>query len=302
MIRFGRRSILGPGEMWPAGDPAYRVSFPRLASGIRIRVVERGNPLAPPIVLVHGWGCTAYVFRYNMPALADAGYRVVALDLKGHGLSDKPAGSGDYTIDALVDHLREALDALGLERPVVVAGHSLGGTLAYHFAARHRERVGGLGLLSPAGLTGVPLMGLYRFLTPTALNPVFKRARSRTVVKIALRRVYGKRGHFSQRDVEEYVAPSQFADYAPAIRQLLHSYDWKAAAHGQLSVVNVPAIGMWGTRDHMMPDNGMDIYKGLVPRIELSSVPDAGHIITEETPNEVNEMLLELLHRVYSGQ
>jgi len=300
MIRFGRRGLLAPGEMFPAGDSTYRVSFPRLASGIRIRVVERGDPAARTIVLVHGWGCTAYVFRYNMPSIADAGYRVVAPDLKGHGLSDKPPGADEYTIDALVEHLRETLDALGLERPVL-AGHSLGGTLSYHFAARHPERVGGLGLLAPAGLTGVPLMRLYRLLTPAALNPLFKRARSRTVVKIALRRVYGKRGHFSHRDVEEYVAPSQFADYWPAIRQLLHSYDWKAAVHRQLSVVHVPAVGVWGSRDHMMPHDGMKIYKRLVPGIELRPVTDAGHIVTEETPIEVNEMLLGLLDRVYSG-
>lgn len=299
MIRLGRRSILGPGEMFPAGDPTYRVSFPRLASGIRVRVVERGEPDANPVVLVHGWGCTVYVFRYNMPALADAGYRVIALDLKGHGLSDKPHDPTGYTIDALVEHLREVLDALGVERPVL-AGHSLGGTLIYHFAAQHPNRALGLGLLAPAGLTGVPLMRLYRFFTPALLEPFLKRVRSRLVVKVALRRVYGRRGHFTHRDVEEYFAPSQFDDYAPAIRQVLHSYDWQAAAHRELSVLDLPAVGVWGTRDHMMPDNGMDIYRTLVPQIQLHSIPDAGHIITEETPNEVNEALLGLFHRVYS--
>src|SRR4051812_10601661 len=113
MIRFGRRDILSPGEMFPAGEPAYRVSYARLESGLRIRVVERGDPGAPPIVLVHGWGCTAYVFRMNMPVLAQAGFRVIAIDLKGHGLSDKPAGSREYTIDALIEHIRHILDALG---------------------------------------------------------------------------------------------------------------------------------------------------------------------------------------------
>jgi pimeloyl-ACP methyl ester carboxylesterase len=301
MIRLGRRDILGPGEMFPAGDATYRVSFPRLESGIRIRVVERGDPAAPPIVLVHGWGCTVYVFRFNIPALADAGYRVVALDLKGHGLSDKPRGAGEYTIDALVEHVRQALDAVGLAHPVL-AGHSLGGSLVYHFAARHSQRLSGIGLIAPAGLTGVPLMRLYRLLTPGVLNPLMSRVRSRTVVKIALRRVYGKRGHFSARDVEEYVAPSQFPEYGPAIRQVLHSYDWKAAEHRQLPVVNLPAVGVWGTRDHMMPDNGMEIYRTLLPQIELTSVVDAGHVVPEETPREVNEALLRLLHRVYSGR
>src|SRR6266480_189610 len=90
MIRFGRRGILSPGEMFPAGDAAYRVNFPRLRSGIMVRAVERGNPTSPPVVLVHGWGCSAYVFRRNMPALAEAGFRAIAIDLNGHGLLDKP--------------------------------------------------------------------------------------------------------------------------------------------------------------------------------------------------------------------
>lgn len=300
MIRLGRRDFLSPGEMFPAGDPAYRVSFARLESGIKIRVVERGEPTAPPVVLAHGWGCSAYVFRYTMPALADAGFRAIAFDLKGHGLSDKPQGAAEYTIDALVEHLRQVLDALGLERPVL-AGHSMGGSLIYHFAARYPERVRGLGLISPAGLTGVPRMRLYRGCTPVTITPLLQHVKSRTIVVIALRRVYGKRGHFTARDVEEYFAPSQFPSYGPAIRQLLHSYDWNAADHRPLSTVNVPAAGIWGTRDHMLPPHAMDIYLRLVPQIVLTPVPDAGHVVAEETPREVNEALLALLHRVYFG-
>jgi pimeloyl-ACP methyl ester carboxylesterase len=298
MIRFGRRDFLSPGEMFPAGEPAYRVSYAHLESGLRVRVLERGEPGAPPVVLLHGWGCTGYVFRMNMPALAHAGFRVIAVDLKGHGLSDKPAGSREYTIDSLIEHVRHVLDALGIERPAL-AGHSLGGSLSFHFAGKYPDRVRALGLISPVGLSGVPLMRLYQSCTPAASDPLLRRIKSRTIIKVALRRVYGNRGHFTERDVEEYFAPSQFPDYAPAIRQLLHSYDWNAAEHRQLRTVNVPAAGIWGTRDHMMPKNGMEMYLQLVPQIVLTAIPDAGHIVTEETPREVNEALLTLLQRVY---
>jgi len=294
MSRPGRRGLLPPGEMFPANEPAYRVSFPRLGSGIRIRAIERGDPASPPVLHVHGWGCTAYTFRYAMPAVAGAGFRAMAVDLKGHGLSDKPQDSAGYTIDGMVEHLREILDALGLDRPVLV-GHSLGGTLVYHFASRYPERVASLGLISPAGLTGVPRMRLYHLLTPRFLTPVIRRVRSRTIVRAALKRVYGKRGHFTERDVEEYVAPVQFPDYGSAIRELLHSYDWKAAKHRQLRVLDLPAAGIWGSRDHMMPSNGMEIYRGLLPQIVLTRVEDAGHVVAEETPEEVNEALLALL-------
>ena len=294
MIRSRRRGNLSPGEMFPSADPAYRVSFPRLRSGLNVRVVERGDPDSPPLVLIHGWGCSVYVFRRNMPALADGGFRVIAVDLKGHGLSDKPVASDEYTIDSLVEHLLDILDALRLERPAL-AGHSLGGSLIYHFASRYPERARCLGLLSPVGLNGVPLMWLYRGLTPKLLTPILRQIRPRVIVRLALRRVYGRRAHFTPRDVEEFLAPSQFPEYALAMRELLHNYDWTAAKHRRLTPVDVPAIGLWGALDHMMPDDGMGIYAPLLPQIVLRVIPDAGHVIAEETPEEVNAALLALV-------
>ena len=294
MIRSRRRDNLSPGEMFPSADPAYRVSFPRLRSGLNVRVVERGDPDSPPVVLIHGWGCSVYVFRRNMPALADGGFRVIAVDLKGHGLSDKPVASDEYTIDSLVEHLLDILDALRLERPAL-AGHSLGGSLIYHFASRYPERARCLGLLSPVGLNGVPLMWLYRGLTPKLLTPILRQIRPRVIVRLALRRVYGRRAHFTPRDVEEFLAPSQFPEYALAMRELLHNYDWTAAKHRRLTPVDVPAIGLWGALDHMMPDDGMGIYAPLLPQIVLRVIPDAGHVIAEETPEEVNAALLALV-------
>ena len=296
MLGFGRRRNLRPAEMFRAGDPAYRVSFPRLRSGMEIRVVERGSMSSPPIVLVHGWGCSVYVFRRNMPALADAGFRAIAVDLKGHGLSDKPLGPDEYTIDSLVQHLGDILDALGLAR-TALAGHSLGGTLIYHFASRYPGRALCLGMLSPVGLKGVPLMWLYRLLTPAPLTPLLRQINPRVIVKLALMRVYGKRGHFTQRDVAEYLAPSQHPEFSVAMRELLHQYDWSAADHRPLATVDVPATGVWGSLDHLMPRDGMAIYLPLLPQVVLRAIPDAGHIITEETPDEVNEELVALMRR-----
>jgi len=280
--------------MFPAADPAYRASFPRLRSCLKVRVVERGDPDAPPVVLIHGWGCSAYVFRRNMPALADGGFRAIAVDLKGHGLSDKPVASGEYTVDSLVEHLHDILDALRLERPALV-GHSLGGSLIYHFASRYPERARCLGLLSPVGLNGVPLMWLYRGLTPKFLTPILRQVKPRVIVRLALRRVYGRRARFTARDVEEYLAPSQFPEYSRAMRELLHSYDWTAAKNRRLTPVDLPAIGLWGGLDHLMPDDGMGIYALLLPQIVLRVIPGAGHVIAEETPDEVNTALLALV-------
>ena len=293
MIRSNRR-LLTPGEMFPAADHAYRIHYPRLRSGLKVRVIERGDPDAAPVLFVHGWGCSVYIFRRNMPVLADAGFRAIAVDLKGHGLSDKPVSSAEYTIDSLVEHLHDILEALGLERPALV-GHSLGASLIYHFATKYQTRVQCLGLLAPVGLKGVPLMRLYRAATPKLFAPIFGRIKPRRIVKLALWRVYGHRGHFTKRDVEEFLAPSQFPEFALAMRELLHSYDWNAADHRELKTLDLPAVGLWGALDHLMPRDGMGVYLPLLPRIILQPIPGAGHIIPEETPQEVNIALLGLL-------
>jgi pimeloyl-ACP methyl ester carboxylesterase len=296
MINAVRRGRLSPGEMFPAGDPAYRVSYPRLRSGIKVRVVERGDPAGSPVLFVPGWGCPLYIYRRNLPVVADAGFRAIAIDIKGHGLSHKPLGEKEYSLESLVDHIEEILDALELDKPALV-GHSMGATLLYHFVSAHPERARSLALLSPVGLSGVPLMWLYRSLSPSFLEPVLRRVRPRAIVKIALKRVYGRRRTFSEEDVDQYWAPTQFPECSVALRQLLHSYDWSASRTRELSTVRLPAIGMWGSLDHLIPADGLDIYKRLIPGIVLHEIEGAGHIIPEETPDEVNEMLIAHLQR-----
>src|SRR5688500_20121310 len=101
-----------------------------------------------------------------MPALASAGFRVIAVDLKGHGLSDKVVARAEYTIDSLVDHLRDIVDALSLERPHLI-GHSMGGSLLCHFAARYPDRARALGLMSAVGRRGGRMVRMNGAVTTT---------------------------------------------------------------------------------------------------------------------------------------
>lgn len=291
MIRSGRRGRISPSEIFPAGHSEYRTNFLRLRSGLSIRAVETGNTGAPAVVLVPGWGCSVYSFRFTMPALAQAGYRAIAVDLKGHGLSDKPTTPAEYTIDSLVEHLAEILDALGLERPHLV-GHSMGGSLLYHFAARYPDRTGPLGLLSPVGLSGVPPMRIYHALTPRFLLPILRLFTPRLPVKVALARVYGDRGTYTDEDVDQYWAPIRFPGSPVALREFLHAYDWNASERRSLAPVSIRAIGIWGSKDHLMPRDGMALYQRLIPGIELHEVVGAGHVAPEEAPDEVNRELI----------
>ncbi len=102
------------------------------------------------IVMLHGLYLPNFVFKQNAEALAGAGYRVLLLDHFGHGFSDRPRENYDSVF--FVREVSELLDAVGVDTPVYLAGQSMGGMIATHFATAHPERVKALLLMVPAGL------------------------------------------------------------------------------------------------------------------------------------------------------
>ena len=136
--------------MFPARDPDYRTRFETLRTGERVRVIESGPAGGEPVVFFPGWGCPVWDFHETMPAVAAAGFRAIAVDLRGHGLSDKPTEPARYTTAAMIAHAVAILDALRVPR-VVLIGHSMGGALATHLALHAPDRVRALALFSPIG-------------------------------------------------------------------------------------------------------------------------------------------------------
>ncbi|MFK3983631.1 alpha/beta fold hydrolase [Micromonospora sp. NPDC050397] len=106
---------------------------------VRLGYRVAGDPAAPPMVLLHGGAGDGSTWHDLLTGFAD-GWRVYAPDLRGHGLSDQP---GHYSIELMRDDLLGFLDELGLGR-VTLVGHSLGGVVAYLFAATYPDRVGAL--------------------------------------------------------------------------------------------------------------------------------------------------------------
>src|SRR6059058_3538933 len=88
-------------------------NFP-LRSGVRLRVAESGPASGPPVVMLHGWGASIYMYRHALERFPRLGIRTIAVDLRGHGLSDKPLAEDSYSLNAHCDDLDSLLDALAL--------------------------------------------------------------------------------------------------------------------------------------------------------------------------------------------
>jgi pimeloyl-ACP methyl ester carboxylesterase len=109
-------------------------------NGVRLRVVEAGEPGAPVVVLAHGFPELAYSWRHQISALAEAGFHVLAPDQRGYGGSTRPEAIEDYNIVALCDDLTGLLDDAGAEKAVIV-GHDWGAMVAWHMPLLHPDRV-----------------------------------------------------------------------------------------------------------------------------------------------------------------
>jgi pimeloyl-ACP methyl ester carboxylesterase len=280
-------------------------AYVTLADGVAVRVAESGSPDAPAVLLVHGWGASIYMWRDWFAPLAASGYRAVALDLPGHGLSDKPAEEGRYRLESLVATVREVIAVAGLRRPHVVA-QSMGGTIALDLAVSGNPALGRLVLVNPACFGHVRLLPLALRASPKVVEPVLARLVPRWVVNRAHRRVYGDPSLITSDDVDQYWAPSQFPGYAPAMRRLLHEFTWTRPAVSEmvrrlraLAPPTSPPLVVLGTRDRLVRDArpyAAALRKAGAP-LEIYSSVGGGHAVNEERPHEVLALVTAFLAR-----
>jgi len=278
--------------MYPAGVASVRTRMVALESGLRFRVLETGAVTGPPVVLIHGWGACVYTFRFAFEALARAGYRALAFDLRGHGLSDKPVGRHDYETRALIGDLREVMDRCGLERADIL-GHSLGGSIALRFALVHPARVRRLVLVAPVGLTTVPLHTIAHLLTPRFTERLAWYLPPRWVTAFLLRGAYGDGRRLTDRTIDEYWAPSQFDEYYVAVRRLLDRFDWQPLPLRELAKVRQRTLVMLGGADRLI--RGGEGAANVIPDVSVVSLDGAGHLGIEECPDEFNDAIVRFL-------
>ncbi|HEU4973816.1 MAG TPA: alpha/beta hydrolase [Baekduia sp.] len=269
---------------------------------VRLHYVEEGH--GPLVVLLHGFPEFWYSWRHQIPALAHAGFRVVAVDQRGYGGSDKPRRWQDYRIETLAGDIAALIAALGEERAHVV-GHDWGAAVAWMTATLHPERVDRLAALNvphPArmfeGLRTPQQLAkswyMFFFQLPWLPETLFTRGGRR-----ALQGAYrdARPGAFTDEDLDRY------ADALLAPGAMKAAIDWYRAAlrrdprrtTGQMGPIEAETLVIWGERDRFLGAELAEPPAKLVPHARVVRLPDASHWVQHDAPEEVNRLLVEHL-------
>ena len=286
---------LAPHEWYPAADPRVRARVVAVA-GEQVRVVECGPDDGRIALLVHGWGCSAFAWRHVLPALGDAGYRAIAIDLRGHGLSDKPPDEDAYTTASLVRQVAQLREALGIGRAALVA-HSMGAVIARELAFAEPQRVSHLVLLSPAGFGRIHRAEMGRLFSPRLLAPMLPMVVTRGAVARSMAHTWGDRTSPTEQEVDDYWAPTQFREFVMASRHLLHRFDWAPPDPARWAAPGLPPVlTILGTHERLIDLTATEVYIARhVRRARIEVIEGAGHALQEDSPDEVNPLLVEFL-------
>lgn len=288
------RRPLDPAHLFPAHRTDITQRFVDLPSGIRLRIVEAGPATGKPVVLLHGWGASSYMYRHGLDALPRAGMRATAVDLRGFGLSSRPSHRGAYSLSGYLEDLVSLLDLLGLDEPAIV-GQSMGGGLALHFALRYPKRMSRLVLINPSALVPLHFVPLLRAMPRFVVTALGKRLVPRPVVGFILRRIaYGNPAAVTKEDVDEYWSPTQLPGFVAAARAALSEFDWRPVSDEAAEKLAVPALVILGTADRLIANTERAARRLHGARVQ--SLP-GGHCVHEEKPAEAYRVIGDFLSR-----
>jgi pimeloyl-ACP methyl ester carboxylesterase len=259
-------------------EAAYPGDY-RMVDGVRLRLRDTGPRKAPAVILLHGFGASLDTWEPWAEALS-ARYRVIRFDLPGFGLTG-PDPTGDYSDAREIAILADLMDQLGIGRASLV-GNSLGGRLAFNFAAQHPDRVNRLALVSPDGFAS---QGFEYGKAPDI--PLVMRAlpyvAPRDLLRANLAAAYGRPEALSETTLTRY----RDLLLAPGVRQAILDRTSQVILRDPTSTlarVKAPTLLLWGEKDAMIPIGNADDYLRDLPHATLVRLPNLGHVPFEEDP------------------
>ncbi len=271
------------------------------ANGLSFMVDEAGEG-EDVAVLLHGFPESRFSWRYQIPLLADLGWRVIAPDLRGYGESSRPGRKSDYEVGHLVDDVAGLFEAAGARRRLLI-GHDWGAAIAWAFALDKRLPLDGLVIMNvphPAVLGRVmraswrqPLRSWYMgFFQIPGLPEAMMTAGGARAIGQAFTGMAVDKSRFPPEVTDVYRknalipgAMTAMINYYRANTGMLNR--WGATP----PVIEVPTLMIWGEEDSALGIENTEGYGPLVSDFTLRRLPGVSHWVQQEAPERVNALL-----------
>jgi pimeloyl-ACP methyl ester carboxylesterase len=258
--------------------------------------VERYGHGGTPVVLLHGFGTSSFLWRNVAPEIAAARHTAIALDLLGHGESDRPLDT-DFGISAQTDYVDRALTALRVSNADLV-GVDLGGAVALRLAVAHAERVSHLILvnsLTPESTPAADVRALQRNTARFVLRVATGILGATPLLRPLLEGSVADRTHMPWRLVARYLAPYVGQD---GVRHLL-TLAASVAPHDldatQPPAVHAPTLVVRGDGDQWLEDGVAERLSATIPNARLVRLPGVGRLVPEEAPDQLAGLILDFV-------
>ena len=251
--------------------------------GSRVHYQQFGDETAPPLILIHGYSASTYVWKTVAPRLADEGFRVISVDLLGFGFSEKPAGF-DYTIAGQARIVERFMNHLGIGRATIV-GSSYGGAVAMTIALDYAERVEKL-ILVDAVINDIPsqhpilklagIRGVGEVITPFLID-------SKTFLKFRMKGTLAPENHdlITRDRIESVMRPLKAADGHYSLLQTARNWDADRIER-DAHLINQQTLILWGEKDNVIPlSDGEKLYDSIL-KSRLIVFQNCGHVPQEE--------------------
>ena len=261
--------------------------------------VERFGHGGTAVILIHGFGTSSFLWRNVAPAITEAGHTAYAVDLFGHGESDRPIDA-DFGIAAQAEYLDAAMTALRVARGIIV-GVDIGGDIALRLAATRPERVEKLVLINTPVFDELPARDITQMQRSTA-KFAFRTTRgvlgAAPLIEGVLKGSVSDPGaHMPVKLIARYLAPFAGRDGVNHLLTLASSIAADDMEDIDLKTIHVPALVIWGEQDEWVDVKMADRLVNALPDGRLVRMPGVARLVPEEAPDQMSSLLLEFMKR-----
>lgn len=259
------------------------------AAGQTWRVRESGPEGADALVLIHGFSHSLESFEPLADRL-DADYRVIRFDLPGHALTG-PRSDAAYSNEATTEQVTALLDEIAPDT-FAIGGNSLGGLVAWRYAALAPERVAGLVLVSTGGFPNLGV-GDDPLEAPAAVQ-TYLRFAPEAGVRQAMETLYAEPERLTDDQLQRIRDMMRARGVGDALIERIAQFTLPNP-EPILSQISAPTLIIWGAQDAMIPAEHGARFQGALPDAELLIIEDAGHMAQVETPDRAAEAVRRFL-------